>query len=120
ILACDERRSPGRAALLPVIVCERQALITNSIDIGGAIAHLATVVVAEVPPTDVVTPKDQNIGFFGLRHCTLPYEKFVPRRPSNRRTPPSLAEWPDLKLHVQDRCDADREEKQGRHQSQRH
>ena len=78
ILAGDEGRASGRAALLAVIVGEGHALVADAVDVGRAVAHLAAAVVADVPPADVVAPKDQNIRFFGLRHCTLPYEKSIP------------------------------------------
>src|SRR5215469_10333357 len=71
VLAGDKCRAPGGAALLPVIIGKGRAFIADAINIGGAIPHLTTVVIADVPPADVVTPKDEDVGFACLSHCDL-------------------------------------------------
>jgi hypothetical protein len=56
VLARYERRTARCATLLTIVVGKGRPFVTNAIDVGGSITHLATVVVADVPPTDVVTP----------------------------------------------------------------
>ena len=71
VLAGDERGTAGRAALLAVVVGEGRAFVADAVDVGGAIAHLASVVVADVPPADVVAPKDEDVRFISLSHFNL-------------------------------------------------
>ena len=61
VLAGDERGAAGGAALLRVVVGERNALVADPVDVGRAIPHLPTAVVADVPPADVVSPQDQDV-----------------------------------------------------------
>src|ERR1700733_15386396 len=70
VLAGNERGAPGGTALLPVIIGEAPPLVRNSVDIGGAIPHLSAAVVADIPPTDIVSPKDEDVWFLG--HVGLP------------------------------------------------
>jgi len=63
-VAAKERRTAGRAALLAVIVGEREALVRNPVDVRRLISHHPSVVVAYVPGADVVTPNNEDIGFF--------------------------------------------------------
>ena len=67
-LAGDESGTPGRAALLPVIVGELAALIGQPIDVRRLVAHHALVVGADVPVADVVTPDNKDIRLFRLCH----------------------------------------------------
>ena len=62
VLAGDERGPARRAALLPVVVGEGDPLVGDAVDVGRPVAHLAPVVVADVPPADVVAPQDQDVG----------------------------------------------------------
>src|SRR5580658_5393124 len=55
VLVGDECGSAGGAALLAVIVGERHAFIADPINIRRAVAHLTAVVVADIPPANVVT-----------------------------------------------------------------
>ena len=81
VLARDERGAPGRAALLAVVVGEGDPLVRDAVDVGRPVAHLAPVVVADVPPADVVAPQDQDVWPLGchaplqigtsLRRCNL-------------------------------------------------
>jgi hypothetical protein len=71
ILASDEGGPPGRAALLPVVVGERRSFIADSIDIGSPIAHLTPVIVADVPPADIVAPKNEDVRLIRLGHFNL-------------------------------------------------
>jgi hypothetical protein len=34
------------------------AFMANSVDVWGAVSHLTSVVVADVPPADVIAPED--------------------------------------------------------------
>ena len=61
VLAGDERGAAGGAALLAVVVGEGRAFVADAVDVGRAVAHLAAVVVADVPPADVVAPKDEDV-----------------------------------------------------------
>src|SRR4051812_28176114 len=72
ILAGHERGAPGRAALLAVIVGEGRAFVADAVDVGGPVAHLPPVVVADVPPADVVTPEDKDIRLACFSHRNLP------------------------------------------------
>jgi len=76
VLARDERRPAGCAALLAVVIGEGQSLIADSVDVGRAVAHLPAVVVADVPPADVVSSKNEDVRLVRLRHfALLPLEK---------------------------------------------
>ena len=66
-LPADESRPTRGAALLPVRVGEAHALVGDAVDVGGAIAHQAVAVTAEVADPDVVAPDDENVGF-AVRH----------------------------------------------------
>ncbi len=61
--AANERRAPGGAGLLPVVIGEGYALSGNTVDIGRLVPHHAAVVVADIRDTDIVTPDDEDIGF---------------------------------------------------------
>src|SRR5262249_31765527 len=64
----DERGPPCCTTLLSVPVGEVAALFGDAVDVRGAIPHDAVVVEADVEPTDVVAPDDQDVGLVGLRH----------------------------------------------------
>ena len=83
VLAGDERGAAGGAALLAVIVGEGRAFMADAVDVGGAVAHLAAVVVADVPPADIVAPEDEDVrlacfGHFDLL-CLVSSEVFAGR-----------------------------------------
>ena len=71
ILPGHERGSARRAALLAVVIGEGDALVGHAIDVRRAVAHLPPVVETDVPPADVVTPKDQDVRFFGCHDTSL-------------------------------------------------
>ena len=62
----DESRPAGGTALLPVGIGELHAFMGDAINIGGAVAHQAVAVAAQVGDADVISPDDQDIRF--LRH----------------------------------------------------
>ena len=62
-LAIDEGCASGSAGLLAVVVGKPHTLPDDAIDVGCCVAHHATVIVANVPGSDVVTPDDENVGF---------------------------------------------------------
>ena len=68
-LAGDERRSPGRAALLGICVGEDRAFLREAVDVGRAVAHHPAVVGADVPVADVVPEHHQDVRLLrrGLR-----------------------------------------------------
>src|SRR5262249_3826345 len=49
------------ATLLAVPVGEQRAFPGNAVDVGSAVAHNAKVVGAEVEPSDVISPDDQDV-----------------------------------------------------------
>jgi hypothetical protein len=63
VLPGDEGGAPRRAALLAIVIGERRAFVRDAVDVRGPVAHLATAVVADVPPADVIAPR---IRMFGL------------------------------------------------------
>ena len=69
VLTRDESRPTRGAALLAVVVAEREPFLGHSVDVGGPVAHLAAVVVADVPPADVVSPEDEDVRPLRVRHC---------------------------------------------------
>src|SRR5262249_61878875 len=69
-----ERRTAGGAGLLTVVVREDRAFRGDAVDVGGAVAHHAAVVGADIPVTDVVSHDDEDVGFWlragsGGDHC---------------------------------------------------
>src|SRR5690349_16348089 len=68
VLAGDEGSAAGGAALLAVIVGEGRPFVANAVDVGRPVTHLATVVVADVPPADIITPENEDVRFCWLRH----------------------------------------------------
>ena len=72
VLARDETRAAGRAALLAVEVGEGHAFLRDAIDVRRAIPHHATTEVADVPDADVVTPEDQDVRLASLP-CALSF-----------------------------------------------
>ena len=70
-LAGNERRAPGGAGLLAVVVGEDRTFVGDAIDIGRAVAHHAAVVSTDVPITDVVTHDREDVWLvFLCRHRT--------------------------------------------------
>ena len=66
VLAGDEARAAGGAALLRVVVGEGHAFLRHAVDVGRPVAHHAAAEVADVPYADVIAPEDQDIGFLLL------------------------------------------------------
>ena len=56
VLAGDEARAAGGAALLGIVVGEGDAFLRDAVDVGCAVAHHAAAEVADVPDPDVVAP----------------------------------------------------------------
>src|SRR6516164_4260394 len=71
ILAGDKGGASSRAALLAVVVGERRSFTADSIDIGRPIAHLTPVIVADIPPSDVVAPENENVRLVRFSHTCL-------------------------------------------------
>ncbi len=67
VLAEDEGRPPGGAALLGVPVGEERPFLCHGVDVGRLVAHHPLVVGADVPVADVVAPDDQDVGFVFCR-----------------------------------------------------
>ena len=68
--AGDEGRTPGRAALLGVIVHELRAFVADAIDVRRLPDHQAAMVDARLHPADVVAHDEEDIGF--LRRAAPP------------------------------------------------
>ena len=64
-LAGDERRAPGGAGLLGVVVGEDRAFLGDAVDVRRAVAHHAAVVGADVPVADVVAEDDEDVRLAG-------------------------------------------------------
>jgi hypothetical protein len=67
----DERRPPGRAALLAVGVGEAHPLLRDPVDVRGPVAHQPVAVTAQVGDADVVSPDDQDVRPLPVRHLAL-------------------------------------------------
>ena len=78
-LAGDERRPPGRAALLGVDVGEDRPFLRDAVDVRRAVAHHPAVVGADVPQADVVPEQHQDVRLLAGR--------LSPRRAPARGTP---------------------------------
>ena len=63
VLAGKERRAPGGAGLLTVILQEANPFLANSIDVRRLIPEQAITVSADVGDADVVTPDDKDVRF---------------------------------------------------------
>jgi hypothetical protein len=72
VLAGDEGGPTSRAALLAIVIGEGRTFVANPVDVRGPIAHLASAVIADVPPADIVTPKDQDVRLACFSHLSLP------------------------------------------------
>ena len=62
VLAGDERRAAGRAALLGVVVGEDHPFLGDAVDVRRAVAHHPHRVGADVRLADVVAPDDDDVG----------------------------------------------------------
>ena len=71
VLSGDEAGAAGGAALLRVIVGEVIAFVGNAVDVGGPAAPSPVAELADIPDADIVTPKDEDIGFL-LQVLTTP------------------------------------------------
>ena len=47
------------------------ALVADAIDVRRPVAHLAPAVLADVPPADIVSPQDQDVGLLRWHDLTL-------------------------------------------------
>src|SRR5271154_5573843 len=56
ILASNEARASGGAALLGIVVGEGDPFIRDAVDVGCAVAHHAEAEATDVPDPDVVAP----------------------------------------------------------------
>jgi hypothetical protein len=65
-LAGDERRAPGGAGLLGVVVGKDRALFGDAVDVGRAVAHHTAVVRADVPVADIVAKDDEDVRLLAL------------------------------------------------------
>jgi hypothetical protein len=70
-LSRDERGATGRAALLAVPVSEHRALLGDAVNVRRAVAHDAVIVGADVEPSDVVAPENENVWFVRFGHRSL-------------------------------------------------
>ena len=68
ILAGYKGGTSGGATLLAVVVGESGALVGHAVDVGRAVTHLSAIVVADVPPADVITPENQDVWFCWFSH----------------------------------------------------
>ncbi|MNL07918.1 hypothetical protein D3C87_1286170 [compost metagenome] len=62
-LACDERRPPGGATVLRVVVGEDHAFLGDAVDVRRLVADHAHGIGADVGLADVVAEDHQNVGF---------------------------------------------------------
>src|SRR5215475_9585537 len=60
-LAHNEHRAAGGTALLGIVVGENHALVSDAVDVRGAVSHHALRIGADVRLADVITPDDENI-----------------------------------------------------------
>jgi hypothetical protein len=67
VLAGEEGRAAGGAALFAVVVKEADTLLRDTIDVGGLIAHQAVAVGTDVADADVITKDDEDVGLLLLR-----------------------------------------------------
>ena len=63
----DECRASCGAALLTIPVSKQGSFVSNPVNVRCLIAHRATVVGADVKSSDIVTPNNQDVGFFCSR-----------------------------------------------------
>ena len=68
VLAGYKGGTSGGATLLAVVVGESGALVGHAVDVGRAVTHLTAIVVADVPPADVITPENQDVRFCWFSH----------------------------------------------------
>ena len=57
----DESCTADRAALLRVVVGERQTFLCDAVNVRRRVAHHSTIVVADVPSADVIAPNNENV-----------------------------------------------------------
>ena len=83
-LAGDERRPPGRAALLGVVVGEHHAFAGDAVDVRRAVAHQAERIGADVGLADVVAEDDEDVRACGLMARRLRLRGCRGLRPARR------------------------------------
>ena len=74
-LTGEERRPTGGAALPAVPVGEQRPFVGDTVDVGCLVAHHAAVVGADIEPTDVVAPDNQDVGFVCGLGCGVQQDK---------------------------------------------
>jgi hypothetical protein len=67
MLACNERSSPSRTALLGIVIGEERPFIGYAVDVGRPPAHHAVMVGANLSNADVIGHDDENVRFLLLR-----------------------------------------------------
>jgi hypothetical protein len=77
VLAGDEGGASGGAALLAVVIGEASTFVGDAVDVWSVVPHLTSAIETDVPPADVITPQDQDIGLL-CSHCL-----FLPLRDLN-------------------------------------
>src|SRR5581483_3109062 len=87
VLPGREGRASRGAALLAIVVGEGRAFMPDAVDVRGPVPHLAPVVVADIPPADIVAPKDEDVRLSPAGHGALPLFDVVGRK-TPRRTQP--------------------------------
>src|SRR3954470_3265541 len=70
-------RASRCAALLAIVIGEGYPFVPNAVDVRGTVAHLAAAVVTDVPPANVVTPKNENVWSLWCCHVDLPFYRSV-------------------------------------------
>ena len=64
-VAAQKCGAASGTTLLAIIIREGDAFAGKAIDVGSFITHHATIVVADVPRSDVVSPENENVWFLG-------------------------------------------------------
>ena len=67
----DECSATGRAALLSVIIGERDAFSRDAVDVRRLVSHHATAVVADIPRANVIAPHHQDVRLPALRRLGI-------------------------------------------------
>ena len=87
VLAGDERRTPGGATLLPVVVGEQRPFRRDPVDVGRPVPHHAVAVTLQVGLPDIVAPDDQDVRF--VTHSRTSRRAQPPTACSRARPDPS-------------------------------
>ncbi len=63
ILPGDQRRPPGGAGGLGVMIGKQRSLLGNSVDVGSPVAHGAMTVGTDIFPAHIIREDDEDVGF---------------------------------------------------------